>query len=198
MGRTHVLPVLQQTEVSCGPASIKHALGVFGIRKSLTYLGALCETTRNGTSTNRMIRALTKMNFAVLAVENATLRHLSSALKYSPNGPRAVIVDYLYENDQKDINWKDSGHWATVSSFSASNGRLIIFDSYTGKKKSYIWKEFLKMWKDFDHKRKYLSKNSKKFTVVRKWQHRLMLIIAKDIQSLPSFTIQTKALYPAN
>lgn len=196
MGRTHVSPVLAQTEVSCGPACVKNALGVFGIRKSQDALEVLCKTSRNGTSTKNLIGALVKLNFVVLAVENATLHHVMSALKYSPNNPRAVIVNYLYSQKHEDEDWKNSGHWATVSSYSASNGKLVVFDPASGKKKSYLWKEFIHMWKDFDYKRRRVSKVSKKFTLVRKWSRRLLLIVAKDMQNLPDFSIQSQAVYP--
>jgi ABC-type bacteriocin/lantibiotic exporter with double-glycine peptidase domain len=195
MGRTHVQTILQHTEVDCGPAALKHALSVFGARRSLSYLNTLCKTNRNGTSTTNMIQASLKLGYSVLAIENATLRHLTGALRYSPTKPRAVIVSYLYENGEQDNTWKDSGHWAAVSSYSASNGKIIIFDSYVGKKKSYYWQDFKKVWKDYDLIRKPTDKLRKQYKLVKKWQHRLLLVIAKSAQELPSFSIQTAKLF---
>lgn len=187
MGRTHVSPIVQNSEVDCGPASIKHVLAIFRKRKSLATLNALCKTTRNGTSTSNMIRALSKLGFAVLSMQNATLRHLIGSLRYPPANPRAVIVSYLYTSNAQDIDWKDSGHWATVSSYSASNGKIVLFDSYTGRKKSYRWSEFKELWKDYDLVRKVDSSNGQ-YTTRKKWQYRLLLVIARDASSLPAFT----------
>jgi ABC-type bacteriocin/lantibiotic exporter with double-glycine peptidase domain len=190
MGRSHVTPIVQHTELDCGPASLKLALEVFGKRKSLTTLNKLCGTTRNGTSTKQMIGAIRKLGLSVMSLENATLRHLTSSLKYSPMKPRAVIVTYLYTTPDEDSDWKESGHWATVSSYSASAGRIVVFDSYTGKKKSYPWNAFKTIWKDYD----YVRRGGK---LIRKWQHRLMLVIAQDAQSLPAFRLKTAKVFVA-
>ncbi len=195
MGRTHVTTIMQKTDASCGPASIKHALHIFGVRKSESMLSHLCKTTTYGTSTRHMIAALTSLNFAVLEVENASLNHLISALRHSSTSPRAVIVDYLYAKKGEEEDWEESGHWATVSSFSASSGKIILFDSYTGKKKSYVWKEFLKQWKDFELKRRRISKASAKFTMVKKWQKRLMLVVTRAPEDLPEFRLSRARFY---
>ena len=188
MGRTAVKVTTQKTDASCGPASIKHALEIFGLKKSERTLQKLCKTTRNGTSTLNMISALKRLGYAVMAIEHATLRHITGALKYSPLKPRAVIVSYLYESDNaKSSADVDSGHWATVYTYRANKSRIVLFDSYTGTKKSYVWSTFTSIWKDYDRVRKTFSGRSKRIKLIRKWQHKLMLIVAKDVHHLPNF-----------
>ena len=152
MGRSHVKPVQQPTDTTCGPTALKHALAIFGRRKSLSSLMELCGTNRNGTSTKAMVRAANKLGYSVLLVEYATLHHLQSALKYKQNQTRAVLVSYLYDLDEKDRPHPDSGHWATVSAYSASKSRIFIIDSASAQKKSYDWTDFRTRWMDFDFK----------------------------------------------
>lgn len=198
MGRSHITPILQPDDTTCGPSALKLALEILGKRKSLSALIELCNTNRNGTSTKHLIGAINALGFPVLAVEYATLTHLQSALKYPPNEPRAILVSYLYDLDERQEPHPDSGHWAVVSSYSAREGRITMLDSASGKKKSYPWKEFRDRWMDFDLKRKKIKKGRKAFKLVRRWQEQLLLILAKDEKSLPKFTIQTaKYFLPA-
>lgn len=194
MGRSSVKVITQKDDVSCGPASLKHAMEIFGFRKSVTYLQSLCNTTKNGTSTANMIRAIRRLGYAVLTVEYATLTHLTSALKHTPRKPRALIVSYLYDTNQQQTAI-DSGHWATVSSYNASVGKIVLFDSYTGTKKSYVWKFFRTLWKDYDRVRKPIRSIKKQIKIVRKWQHKLLLVVAKDVRDLPKFHSQYTKIY---
>lgn len=196
MGRSHVRTITQPDEVSCGPVSIKHALEVFGKKKPLTTLIALCKTTRNGTSAKNMIHALNELGFAVLAIEKANLKHLTSALRHTSSKPRAVIVSYLYADDAEDAGWKESGHWAAVSSFSASKNKIVLFDSYYGTRKSYTWSDFRARWMDFDKKKRRIP-SEKTFRYVKKWQKQFALIIAKKESHLPKFKIRTANIHIA-
>ena len=195
MGRSHVAPFQQPDDTTCGPSALKSALAVLGKRKSLASLTQLCKTNRNGTSTKNMIAAVNKLGLPVLVVEFATLHHLQSALKYTPNQPRAVLVSYLYDLDDKDRPHPESGHWAVVTSYSARNSRIVLLDSASGKKKSYPWKEFRDRWMDYDLKRKKIKKGRKEFKLVRRWQEQLMMVIAKDQENLPKFKIATAKLF---
>lgn len=198
MGRSHITPIQQPDDTTCGPAALKLALTILGKRRSLSSLIALCKTTRNGTSTKNMITAVNKLGLPTLVVEYATLHHLQSVLKYSPNEPRAVLVSYLYDLDEKDQPHPESGHWAVVSSYSARNSRIVLLDSASGKKKSYAWKEFRDRWMDYDLKRRKIKKGKKEFKLVRRWQEQLMMVIAKDEKNLPKFTIATAKLFLPN
>ncbi len=195
MGRSHITPIHQPDDTTCGPAALKLALAILGKRRSLSSLIALCKTTRNGTSTKSMIAAVNKLGLPTLVVEYATLHHLQSVLRYSPNEPRAVLVSYLYDLDEKDVPHPESGHWAVVSSYSARNSRIVLLDSASGKKKSYPWKEFRDRWMDYDLKRRKIKKGKKEFKLVRRWQEQLMMVVARDKDFLPKFKISTAKLF---
>lgn len=195
MGRSHLIPIRQPDDLTCGPASLKLALSILGKRKSLSSLIELCKTNGHGTSTKNMVMAVNKLGLPALIVQYATLHHVQSALKYRPNQPRAVLVSYLYDLDEKDDPHPESGHWAVVSSFSARRSRIILLDSASGKKKSYPWESFRDRWMDFDLKRKRLKKNSMKFQLVKRWQQQLMMIVARDTSNLPKFKISTARLF---
>ncbi|OGG28095.1 hypothetical protein A3A64_01285 [Candidatus Gottesmanbacteria bacterium RIFCSPLOWO2_01_FULL_48_11] len=197
MGRSHVSPIQQPNNTTCGPAALKLALEIFGKRSSLTTLIKLCKTTRNGTATKNMIAAANKLGLSVLAVEYATLHHLQSSLRYAPSQPRAALVSYLYDTDKKDRPHPESGHWAVVSSYSARKSRIILLDSSTAKKKSYQWEAFRKRWMDYDLKRQRVGKRGNKFKLVRHWQQQLLVVIARDAADLPKFNISTAKLFPA-
>ena len=198
MGRSHVTPIQQPTDYTCGPAALKTALHIFGIHKSLDSLIKMCKTTRNGTTTKNIISVCNALDFSVLAVEYTTLTHLQSALKYSPNAPRAVLVSYLYDLDEKNRPHPDSGHWAVVSSYSASKNRIVLLDSASNTRKSYYWQEFRSRWKDYDWKRKKIGTEGEKFRLIRHWQPQLMIVIAKEAAHLPKFkTITSKLFIPS-
>lgn len=192
MGRSHVYPIQQPDDLSCGPSSLKVALELLGKRRSLKSLIELSKTNRNGTTTKNMVRAVNKLGLPVLVVQYATLHHLVSALKYRPNQTRAVLVSYLYDLDEKNKPLAESGHWAFVSAYLASKSRIVLLDSATGKKKSYDWSEFRKRWTEYDLKRR---KNGNHFKLVRKWQPQLMMIIAREESHLPKFRISSAEVF---
>ncbi len=195
MGRTHIKPIQQPDDITCGPVSLKHALGALGMRISMKRLIELCKTGRNGTSTKNMINAANKLGLSVMVMEYTTLHHLQSALKYRPKELRATIVSYLYDLDDKYNPKEESGHWAMVASYLSSKSRVVLLDSATGKRKSYDWSDFRSRWWDFDYKRKRLKKNGKKFRLIRKWQPQLMMVIARDPESLPYFRTETARVF---
>lgn len=195
MGRSHVEPMQQPTNYTCGPAALKKALEVLSIRKPLESLIRLCKTSKNGTSTPNLINAATSLGCAVLTIEYATLKHLVRALKYSPHKIRAVMVSYLYDLDEQSRPHPDSGHWAVVASYQASKNRIVLLDSSTAQRKSYAWADFRARWKDYDWKRKRTGKRTRRFKLIRHWQPQLMMILAKDSKHLPRFTISTERLY---
>lgn len=197
MGRTHVTPIQQPTDFTCGPSAMKIALHIFGIHKSLESLIKLCKTTRNGTTTKNLIHAWNSFGFSVLAVEYSTLTHLQSALKYSSNTLRAVMVSYLYDLDTRYRPHPDSGHWAVVSSYAASKNRIVLFDSASNTRKSYNWQDFRERWTDFDWKRKKVGGKGHTFKLIRHWQPQLMLVVAKDPKHLPNFKSETSKLFIA-
>jgi len=195
MGRSHVSPIQQPDNTTCGPAALKLAFEIFGKHKSLENLTELCKTNKNGTSTKNMITAINKLGYCVEVVQYATLHHLQSALRYPPNNMRAVLVSYLYDLDEKDRPHPDSGHWAVVSSYSASKSRIVLLDSSTGKKKSYDWSDFRSRWMDYDLERRKIKKRGRKFRLIRRWQQQLLLVIAKTEGNLPWFRIESSQVF---
>lgn len=195
MGRSHVKPIQQPDDTTCGPVALKHALAIFGRRKSLDSLMELCATNRNGTSTKNMIRAANKLGFSVLVVQYATLAHLQSALKYNANQLRAVIVSYLYDLDEKMRPHPDSGHWAVVSSYRPSQSRIVLLDSASAQKKSYKWSDFRSRWMDFDLKRRKVNGRGNHFKLIRNWQQQLLFVIARTPEDLPKFAIPTSRVF---
>jgi ABC-type bacteriocin/lantibiotic exporter with double-glycine peptidase domain len=199
MGRTHVTPIQQPDNTTCGPSALKLAFEIVGKHKSLSSLIKLCKTTKNGTTTKNMIAAANKLGYAAEVVQYATLHHLQSALRYPPNNVRAVLVSYLYDVDEKDRPHPDSGHWAVVSSYAASKSRIVILDSSTGKKKSYAWADFRRRWMDYDLKRRKITKRGHKFRLIKSWQQQLLVVIAKDVDGLPTFQSDSSEIFePTN
>lgn len=196
MGRSHVVPIQQPDDTTCGPAALKLGLAVLGKRRSLMSLAQLCKTNRNGTTTKNMISAVNKLGFWVLVVEYATLHHLQSALRYRSNQIRAVMVTYLYDRDERERPHPESGHWAVVSGYMASKSRIVLLDSASGKKKSYDWSDFRERWKDYDYKRKKVGKRGNHFKLIRRWQPQLLMVIAREELHLPKFTIETSEVFP--
>jgi len=195
MGRTKILPVQQPDDRTCGPTALKTAFAIFGVKKSLSDLIKLCKTNKNGTTTKNLIKAANKLGFTVLAVEYANLKHLQSALKYKPNRNRAVLVSFLSELDENEDPHEESGHWSVVSSYSNSTSRIILLDSYTGKRISYNWTEFRKRWFDYDLKRRNVYKKGRRFQLVRHWQPQLMLVLTLNPKHLPKFSITSSKVF---
>jgi predicted double-glycine peptidase len=193
MSRSKAKTHPQPDGYTCGPASLKTALDILGKRVPLDELITICKTGRNGTSVKNLIRAINQLGYPVMAIEWATLRHLQSSLKSLPNEPRAIIVNYqeIEEADEKD----ESGHYATVASFSSRDSRIVLFDSYLGGKKSYRWTDFIDIWYDYDYRRIKKSHSPKHFQLARKYYNRLMLIITLDPSHLPTFTTSTAKVF---
>ena len=193
MSRSKAKSHAQPDDYTCGPASLKTALDILGRRVSLTSLIPLCKTTKNGTSVKNLISAINHLGYPVLAVEWATLHHLQSALKYQLDQPRGVIVNYqeIDDGDPED----ESGHYATVAGYSSRDSRIILFDSYSGKKKSYKWTDFIDIWYDYDFRRIRRHHRGQQFKLTRRFYNRLLLIVTKDISHLPKYSISTAKLF---
>jgi ABC-type bacteriocin/lantibiotic exporter with double-glycine peptidase domain len=195
MGRSTAKAIQQPNDRSCGPTALKTALSIFGQKRSLPFLTKLCKTSRNGTTTHNLIGATIKLGYSVELVEGATLTHLASSLRYSKNKIRVTLVSYLYDLDEKQRPHPDSGHWAVVSSYSASKSRIYLLDSSTATRKSYDWPDFRNRWMDYDFKRIATSDRKKSFKMIRHWQPQLMLVIAKKEDNLPQFNISSSRIF---
>lgn len=182
---------MQPDEVTCGPAALKMALAILGKRMSMAKLIELCGTNSNGTTTRNMIKAIKKLQLPALIVEKTTLNHLLRALKTTPAKQRAIIVSYLYAIDDDDTPVADSGHWAVVSSFKPSTSRIVLLDSYSGQKTSYLWSDFRRRWIDETLKRRHIGKNGHKYKLIRKPEKQLMIVVSTNEDHLPNFQTST-------
>lgn len=192
MSRKKTKPFTQPDKEACGPAALKNTLKLFNMRKSYDQLYDLCKTTKNGTSVENLIQAANRLGFYVMSIEWATLTHLQNALKSPSAATRAVIVDYLYKDEEPH---EETGHYAVVASYSARSSRVILFDSYSGTKKSYLWTDFLDRWYDYDYKRVKAKHSIRRYNLYRKWHNRLLLVIAKQPEHLPKFKSATKKIF---
>jgi ABC-type bacteriocin/lantibiotic exporter with double-glycine peptidase domain len=197
MGRTKAKTHHQPDCNSCGPASLKTALEILNTRKSLDKLIELCQTTRNGTPVARLVKAANKLGFSALYVRWADLRHVLRVLKHTPQKPLAAIVNYLYDLDYNQEPEEDSGHYATIATYSSRNSRITLFDSNSGKRKSYSWIDFQNRWYDFEYRRKKRGVSKTWFKITKNWHNRPLLILAKDPSHLPHFQIKSQKLYLA-
>ena len=195
MGRTRIKPIKQPDEHSWAPASLRHAMSILGKRASVNALVDLCKTTRNGTSDRNLLHAIRTLGLSAVILERANLKHIQSALSGTRSTPRVALVDYLCENkDAKSAN-KESGHWAVVSSFSASRGKIQLLDSNTGKRVWYPWTEFRKRWMDYEYKKRKLTKRSRKYKLIKRWQKQLLVVVAGTAAHLPNFTVASARVY---
>ena len=191
MTRSRITPIQQPNDDSCGPVALKMALSLLGKRASVKRLIRLCQTTKNGTTTNNMIRAIRKLGLPAILMEKTTLRHLLSSLRTTSMQKRAVLVSYLYATGDDNQPNPDSGHWAVVSSFEPATGRIVLLDSYTGGKTSYNWLEFRRRWIDENFKRRRLSGAKSKYRLIRKRERQLMIVVSREANQLPKFHIPT-------
>lgn len=184
MSRSKTKTFIQPNDFSCGPASLKTALRTLDMQVSYRTLFTLCKTTKNGTSVSNMIKAVNRLGLTAMTVQDSTLTQLQSALKTKSGQKRAVIVDYLYLGEEPE---EETGHFATVAGFSARTSRIVLFDSYSGTKKSYLWTDFLDQWYGYEYKRVKNKLSAKYKSLYKKWQNRHMIILVKSVHDLPKF-----------
>lgn len=196
MTRSRIKPLLQPNEYSCGPSTLKTALSILGVRKSLSSLTKLCHTSVNGTSTSQLIKAALKSGVSVLEIQNATLAHIQSVLQVKPpQSPLAMITAYLYADS---VPIEETGHFAVIAGYSSRTGRIILFDSFTGVKKSYLWTKFTHHWYGYDHKRVRAQNPIKGRRLYRRWHSHLLLILSREASNLPRYTISSQKSYLSN
>jgi ABC-type bacteriocin/lantibiotic exporter with double-glycine peptidase domain len=195
MRKSKVKPVKQPDEVTCGPSSLSVALKIMGKRVPLQRLITLCKTTAGGTSTDGIVRAVKRLGLTAASVQNASRRHIIASLARNQSIARATIIGYFYDMERPKKLDLSSGHWATVASFSPTQNRIVLYDSYTGKRISYHWNDFRRRWIDFTLKRRYLGKGKRKYRMVKKWLPGPMLVIAPNRKHLPGFSPDLVKVY---
>lgn len=187
MGRSHVQPVKQPDEVSCGPATLQTILRIFDIHAPMPLLYELCRTNSQGTNTRNMIRAIRMLGFWVQYRKNGRLTDMKKALAKRRDNTCAVCVPYLYGGPHSNPK-EDSGHWATVASLGRESKTITLFDSYEGKRKTYSWRNFRSRWWDYSMKKRptHTNKTQSRRKFSKQWKQGIMITVALRETSLPT------------
>jgi ABC-type bacteriocin/lantibiotic exporter with double-glycine peptidase domain len=194
MSRSKTKPVKQPDEVSCGPASLKTALKIFDKKISFSKLINLCKTSNRGTSITKILQAIKKLGLSALFIKKATLKHINRTLSTGKPYVLVSLINYLYEDDDHGNPDPESGHWAVVASFSQTKKRIVLFDSYTGKRKSYAWPKFRLRWLDYDLQKRHINQPKQKFKFVRKWYHQPLIIVGCKSSHLPQYLYNSQKI----
>jgi ABC-type bacteriocin/lantibiotic exporter with double-glycine peptidase domain len=194
MSRSKTKPVKQPNGVTCGPASLKTALKIFDKKISLSKLINLCKTSRQGTSTDKLLSTIKKLGLSALFIKGATLKHINKTLYTSKPKVLVSLVNYLYDDDKNGNPDPESGHWAAVASFSQLKRKIVLFDSYTGKRKSYNWPEFRLRWYDYKLKKRTTDKQSGKYKFIHKWDNQPLIIVGLHPSHLPKFAYNSQKI----
>ncbi len=184
MGRSKIKPIKQPNDVTCGPAALQLVCRILNIRRTMHGLISLCKTSRNGTSNDSMIRAIRSLGLICSIKKRASLTHIKCALYQTQKHKRAILTNYLYDINDEGRPEADSGHWAVISTYSPSKGKITVLDSYSGKRKSYSWKDFRKRWIDVEYKRKKVV-GKRYFRIIKTVHPQPLFIIGKSITDLP-------------
>ncbi len=195
MVRSKLTPIFQPNDFTCGPASVKIAAKILGRKISFKTASLLCRTDHTGTSTDNLIQALRNLGFYALYLEEANLKHVQAGLRSTSSRPKAVIVSYLYDHLAPGSPDENSGHFAVVSSYSSRNGRIHLFDSYTGKKTSTAWLKFIRTWYEIGLRRRRIIKGSRKYRMIRAKTKGILILIAREKDQLPKFRTAKVHLY---
>ena len=197
MGRSHITPIHQPDDTTCGPSALKTAMEIFGKHKSLDTLIDLCKTNSSGTTTPNLIAAANKLGYSVLAVEYATLHHLQGRSNIRPTGQgqRSLPISMIWTKRTSPSGFRTLGSGIFI--FRAQKPHRA-FGQHHRQKKSYQWEAFRERWMDFDLKRKKIKKRGKKYKMIRRWQQQPLIILAKVPSDLPKFKISTAKYFPSN
>lgn len=188
MGRTKIKAVKQPDDVTCGPAALKTALTLLDNRISLPRAIRICGTTRHGTSTRKMLKAIRATGKVAAYIRNSSLRHIRTVLSVKKRSKAAIILPYLYSVRDKAPQ-TDSGHWAVVASYSPAQNRIVLFDSYIGGKSSYRWQSFRnKRWVDYELRKPTRGSRAKEPSarIVKRFD-RPLIVVANRNRDLPAF-----------
>lgn len=124
----------QETEYSCGPASIRMAISRY--ISSIPCESSIIELSKCnhiiGTTRSQMIKTVRKLGFTVFSKANGTLEHLSELLKSS----RTIII--LFSDD---IN---SFHYSII--YAITEESITIADPWIGNLRSISINDFKNNW----------------------------------------------------
>lgn len=149
----------QDTNYSCGPATIQMICAFYGYRESERDLMRLAKTTTTGTSHGNLISATLKFGLYVYLNTDTTLQEI----KYFLDSGIPVVVNYTEPSTE-------DGHYAVAVGYSAKH--LILHDPWNGPHFHLPWREFERRWYDHGvHKSHHwlLAVSDKPFAVGRQY-----------------------------
>jgi len=130
----------QQTEYTCGPASVKMVLSYFGINVSeLKILKIMNTKQKSGTKNLEFPKIFEKYKLNYVVMRNAKLDDLKTYLlrKYM------VIVSYVYY----DEDWHtEIGHYSVLRKIDSNY--VYLYDPYFGLAHKIQLREFFKVWRN--------------------------------------------------
>jgi len=134
----------QNTDYTCGPATLQMVLTFLGKPKSQKRLTRQlkvrqAEMKLHGTNHKKLIEAALRNKLCVYANENSTIAEIKHFLKLR----LPVIVNYI----EPDSN---EGHYSVISGYGFMRRTIIMNDPWNGKNFKLPEKEFFKRWKSGD------------------------------------------------
>lgn len=134
----HIKP-FHQSDSFCGPASLKIALGNFGIQKSEKELAKMAKAKRSiGVEAEDLLRVAKKMGLKGFIKNSATIKEIR---KNHKDKKRIVIVEWFLEDD---------GHFSVVSDIDKEN--IYLQDPDLGHVRAVRLDIFLRLWFTFPDK----------------------------------------------
>jgi len=125
----------QETAYTCGPAVMRMALAVLGIKKSEKQLVKLLRTNKViGTWVKNLPRVAEKFKLTYLVARGASVEDLRQLIKWK----YVVIVCYYYQPEK-------ISHFAVVHKVDAKN--IYLLDPWNGQDHKYSISYFSKIWK---------------------------------------------------
>ncbi|KKU81813.1 MAG: Pseudomurein-binding repeat-containing protein [Parcubacteria group bacterium GW2011_GWA1_47_8] len=126
----------QETEYTCGPASLQMAFLLLGKFKSEKTIAVHAETNREeGTRHRGMIAAALREKFYCYVNADSSIKEI----KYFINLGFPVVIDYTEPSSEE-------GHYAVVSGY--KNKHIILSDSWNGKDFTLTETELVSRWYD--------------------------------------------------
>jgi len=128
----------QDTDYSCGPASLEMILGYFGIRRSeRDLMHELHSNSEVGSRHQRIINALTGYGLHVYVNNESSIEEVAFYLEQE----LPVLVHYIEPTT-------DEGHYSVVVGMPEAD--IVLNDPYNGERFRMTQNAFEKRWKDED------------------------------------------------
>ena len=125
----------QQTDYTCGPASMRMILSALKIKKSEKELAQLLKTRRKTGTKNKSFSLLAKrLNLPSIAKKNSSFQEL----KAYQNKNYLIILNYFHPEEK-------IGHYAVLKKIDKKY--IYLLDPAFGKNHKYSLAEFKKIWK---------------------------------------------------